>query len=221
MKYVLWRMTPTHTCVMLSSRSPGRPACFMQRCAMREIRIHSVGRYRNRWLCLCVFMFTLTLVGCSTSSVTTVATPTTPATVTTVGKTPVAVSPSTTTSTRPFPNAAQLDSYLTHLENNGVLSGSVLVAHGGMLFEKGYDLADKDAKIPNTPQTRFRIGSNTRQFTAMAILILQDLSDPGLYGVKAGDHSLDPLLPSSPVKAGCPSPVQALARRGAWLLLSY
>jgi hypothetical protein len=43
-----------------------------------------------------------------------------------------------------------------------------------MLFEKGYDLADKDANIPNTPQTRFRIGSITKQFTAMAILILQD-----------------------------------------------
>jgi CubicO group peptidase (beta-lactamase class C family) len=54
------------------------------------------------------------------------------------------------------------------------MSGAVLVAHNGMLFEKGYDLADKDANIPNTPQTRFRIGSITKQFTAMAILILQD-----------------------------------------------
>jgi hypothetical protein len=57
------------------------------------------------------------------------------------------------------------------------------VAHNGLLFEKGYDLADKDANIPNTPQTRFRIGSITKQFTAMAILILQDrgklhLQDP-------------------------------------------
>lgn len=111
-------------------------------------------------------MLALTLVGCSTSSVTTP---------TTVSKTPVvAPAPTTPTPTRPFPNAAQLDAYLTHLESSGVLSGAVLVAHNGMLFEKGYDLADKDANIPNTPQTRFRIGSNTKQFTAMAILILQD-----------------------------------------------
>jgi CubicO group peptidase (beta-lactamase class C family) len=33
-------------------------------------------------------------------------------------------------------------------------------------------LADRKQNIPNTPQTRFRLGSVTRQFTAMAILIL-------------------------------------------------
>jgi len=43
-----------------------------------------------------------------------------------------------------------------------------------MVFSKGYGLADKDAHIPNTPQTRFRIGSLTKQFTAMAILLLQE-----------------------------------------------
>jgi CubicO group peptidase (beta-lactamase class C family) len=56
----------------------------------------------------------------------------------------------------------------------GVLSGSVLVAHNGMVFAKGYGLADKETRIPNTPQTRFRLGSVTKQFTAMAILLLQD-----------------------------------------------
>jgi CubicO group peptidase (beta-lactamase class C family) len=75
---------------------------------------------------------------------------------------------------KPFPNAAQLNAYLTHLTETGVLSGSVLVAEHGMLFNKGHGLADKDALIPNTPQTRFRIGSLTKQFTAMAILILQE-----------------------------------------------
>ena len=131
---------------------------------MEERRIQNARRYRNTWLYLCMFIFALTLVGCSPSSVATPTTPATPTTVTTVNTTP----------SRPFPNAAQLDAYLTHLERSGVLSGAVLVAHNGMLFEKGYDLADKDANIPNTPQTRFRIGSITKQFTAMAILILQD-----------------------------------------------
>jgi CubicO group peptidase (beta-lactamase class C family) len=57
---------------------------------------------------------------------------------------------------------------------NGTLSGSVLVEHNGMLFKKGYGMADKDTHILNTPQTRFRLGSVTKQFTAMAILMLQE-----------------------------------------------
>jgi CubicO group peptidase (beta-lactamase class C family) len=77
-------------------------------------------------------------------------------------------------SLKPFPNAASLHSYLSHLVVTGVLSGSVLVEQNGMLFDRGYGLADIVAHIPNTPQTRFRIGSITKQFTAMAILMLQD-----------------------------------------------
>ncbi len=88
--------------------------------------------------------------------------------------TPADVSTSTTPTAKPFPNAAQIEAYLTHLNASGVLSGSVLIAKNGMLFEKGYGLADKDARIANTPQTRFRIGSITKQFTAMGILILQE-----------------------------------------------
>jgi CubicO group peptidase (beta-lactamase class C family) len=74
----------------------------------------------------------------------------------------------------PFPDAAQIDAYLSDLNKKGVLSGSVLVANDGMLFEKGYGMADIDAHVPNTTTTRFRIGSVSKQFTAMAILILQE-----------------------------------------------
>lgn len=110
-----------------------------------------------------MLMLILLVAGCGTSGVTTLT------------KKPVATATlNVPTASTPFPNAAQIDAYLTGLEQKGVLSGSVLVAHDGMLFEKGYGLADKDANIPNTPQTRFRIGSNTKQFTAMAILLLQE-----------------------------------------------
>jgi CubicO group peptidase (beta-lactamase class C family) len=54
-------------------------------------------------------------------------------------------------------------------------SGSVLVTRDGKaLFSKGYGLANAEHQVPNTPQTRFRLGSITKQFTAMAILILQE-----------------------------------------------
>jgi len=118
---------------------------------------------RRRLLCF-LLVFIVSLGACSTAN---------------VGKN-VAVGTATLSPTdfmpqaKPFPNAAQLNAYLTHLTETGVLSGSVLVAKQGMLFTKGYGLADKDAHVPNTPQTRFRIGSLTKQFTAMAILILQE-----------------------------------------------
>jgi CubicO group peptidase (beta-lactamase class C family) len=49
----------------------------------------------------------------------------------------------------------------------------VLVARDGqILFAHGYGDADREKKIPATPETRFRIGSVTKQFTAAAILHL-------------------------------------------------
>lgn len=79
-----------------------------------------------------------------------------------------------TATPEPLPQAAQIDAYLSHLATEGSLSGAVLVAHNGMVFSKGYGLADKETGVPNTPRTMFRIGSVTKQFTAMAILILQE-----------------------------------------------
>ena len=68
-----------------------------------------------------------------------------------------------------------VDNYLSQLASMGAITGSVLLARGNtVLLSKGYGLADEENNIPNTPQTRFRIGSNTKQFTAMAILILQE-----------------------------------------------
>ena len=53
-------------------------------------------------------------------------------------------------------------------------NGSVLVAKDGqILYTKGIGMADDATKLANTPETRFRIGSITKQFTAMAILILE------------------------------------------------
>ncbi len=35
-------------------------------------------------------------------------------------------------------------------------------------------MANLEHDVPNTPQTKYRLGSITKQFTAMAILILQE-----------------------------------------------
>ena len=52
---------------------------------------------------------------------------------------------------------------------------SVLVSREGkVLFSKAYGMADVKGKKANTPDTTFRIGSITKQFTAAAILVLQE-----------------------------------------------
>lgn len=69
---------------------------------------------------------------------------------------------------------ARVDAVLAQMAQDGTFTGSVLIAQGGgVLLSQGYGLADRAQGIPNTPQTRFRLGSITKQFTAMAILILQ------------------------------------------------
>gem|GEM_PF-2438520 len=54
-------------------------------------------------------------------------------------------------------------------------SGTVLVVKDGdVLFSGAYGLADREREIPNTLETRFRIGSMNKMFTAVAILQLSE-----------------------------------------------
>jgi CubicO group peptidase (beta-lactamase class C family) len=70
--------------------------------------------------------------------------------------------------------ASEIDTYLNSLVHIGSFSGSVLIARNGeVLLTKGYGFADREHKISNTPQTKFRLGSITKQFTAMGIIILE------------------------------------------------
>jgi CubicO group peptidase (beta-lactamase class C family) len=49
-----------------------------------------------------------------------------------------------------------------------------LVADGGLIWSKSIGMADREAKRPVTPETRFRIASMTKNITALAILMLRD-----------------------------------------------
>jgi CubicO group peptidase (beta-lactamase class C family) len=79
--------------------------------------------------------------------------------------------------------APKFDEYLSAAAKAG-FSGSALVARDGKaLFSKGYGKANEELDVANTPQTKFRIGSITKQFTAAAIMLLQErgklsVSDP-------------------------------------------
>jgi CubicO group peptidase (beta-lactamase class C family) len=50
----------------------------------------------------------------------------------------------------------------------------IVIDHGKISLNEGYGLANIKQNKPNTPKTVFRLGSITKQFTAMAILQLYD-----------------------------------------------
>ena len=69
--------------------------------------------------------------------------------------------------------AQEIDAYLTAAYDQGVFNGAVLVAKAdSILFAKGYGFADMEKRIPITPETKFRIGSLSKQFATVMILQL-------------------------------------------------
>jgi len=71
--------------------------------------------------------------------------------------------------------ADRLDERVNEAVKAGRFSGAVLVARDGkVLLSKGYGLANAELGAANTPQTKFRIGSMTKQFTAMAFMLLEE-----------------------------------------------
>jgi CubicO group peptidase (beta-lactamase class C family) len=71
--------------------------------------------------------------------------------------------------------SAEADAILKPYVDANAFTGTVLVARkGDVLFEKAYGLANREWNVPNTIDTRFRIGSITKQFTAAAVLQLAE-----------------------------------------------
>jgi CubicO group peptidase (beta-lactamase class C family) len=80
--------------------------------------------------------------------------------------------------------ADHIDKHLATLERLGLFEGSVLIAEGErVVLSRGYGYANAEHAVRNAPDTTFRIASITKQFTAVAILLLVDrgrlkLEDP-------------------------------------------
>jgi CubicO group peptidase (beta-lactamase class C family) len=69
--------------------------------------------------------------------------------------------------------ASRVEDYMAARVTRDHFSGSILIARDGkVLLSRAYGMANLEHDVPNTPQTKFRLGSITKQFTAMAILIL-------------------------------------------------
>ncbi len=74
-----------------------------------------------------------------------------------------------------------IDNHISTLVDDMKFSGSVLVADSnGIIFRKGYGLSDIGSNTPNTTDTKFRIGSLTKQFTSMLIMQLVENGEIGL-----------------------------------------
>jgi CubicO group peptidase (beta-lactamase class C family) len=72
-------------------------------------------------------------------------------------------------------SAARMDEIVQSYVDARQFMGSVLVARGEtVLFSKAYGSANLEWNVPNTTTTKFRIGSMTKQFTAAAVLLLEE-----------------------------------------------
>src|SRR5262249_38776352 len=69
--------------------------------------------------------------------------------------------------------AAKIDELMKTYNTYRQFNGAVLVAENGkVIFKKGYGMANMEWNIPIETDTKFRLGSITKQFTSMLILQL-------------------------------------------------
>ena len=74
-------------------------------------------------------------------------------------------------------DSSRMDQIVQSYVANRQFMGSVLVARGSqVLLSKGYGSANLEWEVPNSPNTKFRLGSITKQFTAASILALEERS---------------------------------------------
>ncbi|MGD1906584.1 MAG: serine hydrolase [Leptolyngbyaceae cyanobacterium] len=97
---------------------------------------------------------------------------------------PINMSPATVSELTQTPTlTAEFDAYLqAHYETSRFMGTAIVVQDGEIVFANSYGMASLEHQVPNTRSTKFRIGSITKQFTAAAILQLQDR---GLLDVQA------------------------------------
>jgi len=101
--------------------------------------------------------------------------------------------------------ASRLDEYLQKAEEVWQFSGAVMVAvDGRVILSRAYGLANVVFEEPNTPTTKFYIGSITKTFTAAAIMKLRE------DGRLALDDPITKYLPSYPADPGDRTTIEQL-----------
>lgn len=90
-------------------------------------------------------------------------------------------------------DASRMDQVVQSFASKQQFMGSVLVARGNdVLLSKGYGFANLEWNVPNSPATKFALASVTKQFTAAAILLLEE------RGKLKTDDPVKKLMPDAP-----------------------
>ncbi len=90
-------------------------------------------------------------------------------------------------------DTARMEDVIQSRVRDSTFMGSVLVARDGdTILNKGYGLANIEWQVPNSPTTKFRLGSLTKQFTSASILLLEERGK-----LSIGDH-VKKYLPDAP-----------------------
>ena len=72
-------------------------------------------------------------------------------------------------------NVSRMEQVVQSYVDSKQFMGSVLVAQDGkVVLNKGYGFANLEWDVPNTPTSKYRLGSLTKQFTAACILLLEE-----------------------------------------------
>jgi CubicO group peptidase (beta-lactamase class C family) len=110
--------------------------------------------------------------------------------------------------------ASRIDALINEYAVGRQFMGSVLVAEKGeVILAKGYGLANVERNWPNMPETRFRIGSITKQFTAMLVTQLVEKKKLKL------DDTISDFLPEFPKDLGDKITLEMLLCHSSGLIL--
>jgi len=88
----------------------------------------------------------------------------------------------------------------------GLIAG--IVYRGQLLYRRGFGMASLEHGVANTPATRMRIGSVSKHFTCLAVLLLCE------NGALDADAPIGTYLPELPPTAGAPTLRQLMSHRG-------
>ncbi|MGE5848021.1 MAG: serine hydrolase, partial [Ignavibacteria bacterium] len=107
----------------------------------------------------------------------------------------------------------KIDQLIKVYVENRQFSGAVLVAeHGKVIYSKGFGYANMEWDIHNTPDTKFRLGSVTKQFTSAIIMQLVE------QGKLKLDNKITDILPDYPKKMGDKITIHQLLTHSSGLL---
>ncbi len=96
--------------------------------------------------------------------------------------------------------------------NRGDAPGMVVgvARHGRTLYRRGFGLASVELDVANTPSTRMRIGSTSKHFTSLAVLLLAE------QGKLDPDASIRHYMPELPKLEAEPSLRQLMSHTGGY-----